>query len=223
MLHFVMERFAHCGIPKIPHVSEDNCWDRGDHHEHPHHRQHPQYSPPASDDADAMRPQHCHQPVEAHQHDEVDGGVHVGQAQVEEDLAHHHLKHPLLHDQVDDEERSESHQGAVGKGEVDDEESGDRLLSSTCQDAPDDKDISREAQEKHEAQDESTHSGGRFVFHDSLISYQGGHCSVELRHVCNLSKGEHWSIIQVIDKYSYRATISLEQLSSDSVSENEKH
>lgn len=165
---------AHRDIPLHLHFPEDDRRKRGDHHHHPHHRQHPQYSPPAGDNADTLRPQHCHQPVQAHEHDELDGGVHVDQTQVEEDLAHHIPKHPLLHNQVDDEERGESHQRAVGDGQVEDEEGGDGLLSGTCQDAPDDEEISREAQEKDEAQDEGADGGASRVTHNGLISCTGG-------------------------------------------------
>lgn len=131
----------------------------------------------AGDDTYALWPQHCHKSIEAHEHDELDGGIHVGQAQVKEDLTHHIPKHPRLHNQVDDEEWSESHQRAISYSQVEDEEGGDRLLSGVGQDAPDDKDVSREAQKKNEAQDESPHTGGNGVCHNGLISCSEG-CGV---------------------------------------------
>ena len=167
-----MEWVAHHGISTR--VSEDNRRNRGDDHQQPHHGKHPQRGPQAGDGADAQRPQDSHQPVEAHQHDDVDGGVHVGQTQVEEDLAHRCLEHPSLHSQVDDEERGEGHQRAVCDGQVEDEQSGDRLLSGASQDAPDDKEVSGEAQEEDEAQDDGAHVGGVFARHDAAVLLVGG-------------------------------------------------
>lgn len=116
MTAIFMDWLAHQGRPLLPHISEDHRRNSADHHQHPHHRQHPHHSLPAGDNGDALRPQHRHQPVDAHEHDELDGGVHVDQTQVEEDLTHRVPKHPLLQNQVDDEERGEGHQRAIGNG-----------------------------------------------------------------------------------------------------------
>lgn len=99
----------------------------------------------------------------------MDGGVHVGQAQVEEDLAHHLLEDPLLKNEVDDKERCEGHDGAISDGQVEDEQRGNGLLTSACQDAPDDKEVPWNTQEEDEAEDEGAYSGGDPVVHNGLI------------------------------------------------------
>lgn len=53
--------------------------------------------------------QHGHQPVHTHECDEHDGGIHVGVAQVEEQLAHAASELPGLPGQVYDEEHGEAH------------------------------------------------------------------------------------------------------------------
>lgn len=150
-------------------MSEDKCRNGSDHDEHPRHREHPPDRPLPGDFADSLGPNDRHQPVDAHQHDEVNGGVHVEQTEVEEDFAHQIPDYPVLHDQVDDEERSESHQRTIGACQVEDEQGGDGLLSGSGQDAPDDKDVSRESHDEDEAQDEGAHVCASRTVHDALI------------------------------------------------------
>lgn len=67
-----------------------------------------------------LRPHHGHQPVEAHQCDQEDGGVHVGAAEVIQDLAHGQAEDPGPLEEVDDKERCEQHEHAVCAGQVED-------------------------------------------------------------------------------------------------------
>lgn len=154
-------------------LSEDKRRNGSDHDEHPRRCEHPPDHPLPSDFADSLGPNHRHQPVDAHQHDEVNGGVHVEQTEVEEDLAHHFPNHPVPCDQVDNEERSESHQRSISKCQVEDEEGCDGLFFSSSQDAPDDKDVSRESHEEDKAQDEGAHVCASCIVHDGLIVLRG--------------------------------------------------
>lgn len=107
--------------------------------------------------------------MQAHEHDQEDGGVHVGVAQVEDGLAHEVAVHPRLLGQVDDEEDGEGHEEAVGACQVEDENGGDRTVFDAGQDAPDDEDVAGDAQEEDHAQDEGTEGCGEVIAHDAWI------------------------------------------------------
>lgn len=98
-----------------------------------------------------MRPHHGHQPVQAHQRDQEDGGVHVGAAEVIQDLAHGLAEDPGALDEVDDEERREQHEHAVCAGQVENKRGGDRGASRSCHDAPDDEEVAGNAEEEGDA------------------------------------------------------------------------
>lgn len=69
------------------------------------------------------------------------------------------------------------------------------MFSGLCQDAPDNEEVSREAQEKDESQDEGAHSGGSFVLYDALIWRTGVvlvERSVAIGHFGYLPKREYW-------------------------------
>lgn len=141
------------------------------HHEHqdPKSYQQASHDPRAGKGALAVGPDHGHQPVQAHQHDEHDGGVHVGVAQVEEQLAGLVPEYPVALGQVDDEEDGESHQEAIGECQVEDERGGDGALSGPGQDAPDDEGVAGDANEESEAEDQRAHCSGTAVPHRALI------------------------------------------------------
>lgn len=109
---------------------------------------------------DTMGPPHSHKPVEAHQHYQHDGGVHVGVAQVEQQLAHHSAEHPALLGHVDQEKHGEAHDGAVGAGQVQDQQGGDGALPSAGQDAPDDEEVPWDTQEEDYYKDDGADDEG---------------------------------------------------------------
>lgn len=74
---------------------------------------------------ETMWPHHGHQPVQAHQCDQEDGGIHVGTAEVKQDLAHGQAKDPGPLDEVDDEEWREHHEKAICTGQVENKRGGD--------------------------------------------------------------------------------------------------
>lgn len=111
--------------------------------------------------------------MQAHEHDQEDGGVHVGVAQVEDGLAHKVAIHPRLFGQIDDEEDGEGHEEAVGARQVEDENGGDRTVFDAGQDAPDDEDVARDAQEEDQAQDEGAEGCGEVIAHDAWILMRG--------------------------------------------------
>lgn len=138
------------------HVSKHKRGDRNQQHQHPHAKDHPPHNLLAGQDARLPRKHHGHQPVDAHQRDQEDGGVHVGVAQVEQAFTHGVTKDPRLLGKVDNEEDGERHEEAVGTSQVKDEEGGDRASPDACQDAPDDEEVTRDAQEEDQAEDEGT-------------------------------------------------------------------
>lgn len=105
--------------------------------------------------------------MHAHQHDEKDGGVHVGVTQVEDAFTHDITEHPRLFGQVDNEEDCEGHEEAIGARQVEDEEGGDRAMFDARQDAPDNEEVARDAQQKDQAEDEGTQSCGEVVAHNA--------------------------------------------------------
>lgn len=142
---------------------------QGDHHDqHPHAHDHPPHHLPA-DPVQFPWKQHGHHPVHAHQRDEKDGGVHVGVAQVEEAFTHEVPKDPRLLGQVDDEEDGESHEGAIGAGQVEDQDGGDRAVPDAGQDAPDDEEVTGDAQEDDDAEDEGAQGGGEVAAHNGFF------------------------------------------------------
>lgn len=153
----------------LPHVSKHQRGDGNHHHQHPHAYDHPPHNLPADQRGHSPRQHHGNQPVRAHQCDQKDGGVHVGVAQVEHAFAHGVAKDPRLFGQVDDEEDGEGHEEAVGTRQVEDEDGGDRAPSDACQDAPDDEEVARDAQEEDQAEDEGTHGRGKVIAHNAVI------------------------------------------------------
>lgn len=111
--------------------------------------------------------------MHAHQHDEEDGGVHVGVAQVKDGLAHEVAVHPGLLGQVDDEQDAEEHDEAVGAGQVENEDGGDRAALDARQDTPDDEEVAGDAQQEDHAQDEGT-KGRRVVVAHHTVVLDGG-------------------------------------------------
>lgn len=107
--------------------------------------------------------------MHAHHHDEKDGGVHVGVAQVEDEFTHGVTKYPLLHGQVDDEEDGEGHDEAVRTCQVEDEDGGDGESLGSCQDAPYDEQVAGDAQEENQAEDECAYGRGEVVADHTLI------------------------------------------------------
>lgn len=164
----------------LPHVAEHSRGDGEHHHQHPHDHDHPDHHLPAEPGREAAgQHQHRH-PVEAHQHDEEDGGIHVGVAQVEDGLAHEVAVHPGLLGQVDDEQDAEAHDEAVRAGQVEDEDGGDRAVLDAVQDAPDDEEVAGDAQQEDHAQDEGAQGRGVVVAHHALVLGDG---AVASRHV----------------------------------------
>ena len=106
--------------------------------------------------------------MHAHQGDQEDGRVHVGVAQVEQGLAQGVTEDPRLLGQVGDEEDGEDHEEAVGTRQVEDEDGGDWASSDTRQDAPDDEEVARDAQEADQAEDEGAEGRGEVVAHDAV-------------------------------------------------------
>lgn len=187
-LVFFVEGIAHhfVAVALLPHFPDDNGGDGGDHHQHPDHGQQPHHGFPSADASHPLWPEHRQHPVDAHHHDELDGGVHVEQAQVEEDLAHGLAERPVLGNQVGDEERRESHQGAVGDGQVEDDEGGDGVSLGTGEDAPDDEEVSRETQQEDDAQDERAHGGALWVVPEGVVA--GAKGRVDVGHVSPLKR-----------------------------------
>lgn len=164
----------------LPHDAEDGRGDGEHHHQHPHDADHPDHHLPAEARRDAARQHQHHHPVHAHQHDEEDGGVHVGVAQVEDGLAHEVAVEPGLLGQVDDEQDAEGHDEAVGAGQVEDEDGGDRAVLDAGQDAPDDEEVAGDAQQEDHAEDEGAQGRGVVVAHHARVL---GEAAVASRHV----------------------------------------
>lgn len=116
-----------------------------------------------------MGPHHRNQPMQAHQRDEEDGGVHVSVAQVKQPLAHEVAKVPVLPGQINYEEDGQAYEKAVGTREVEDEEGGNGASAGTGQDAPNDEEVSWDAEEEDQAQDEGSYGCGGVVTHDAGI------------------------------------------------------
>lgn len=153
----------------LSHVSKHKRGDRDHHHHHPHANDDPPHNLPADQGRHFPRKHHGHQPVHAHQCDQEDGGVHVGVAQVEQALTHDVTEDPRLLGQVDDEEDGEGHEEAIGARQVENEEGGDRASSGAGQDAPDDEEVARDAQEEYQAEDEGTQGRGEIIAHDAVM------------------------------------------------------
>lgn len=161
-----------CSVLLIMVLSDVSKHQRGnsdEHHQHPRAPDHPPHHLLAHQGGEAHRHHHGNHPVHAHQRDEEDGGVHVGVAQVEQAFAHGVSKHPRLHGQVDDEEDGEDHEEAVCTRQVEDEEGGDRALFDASQDAPDDEEVSGDAQEEDQAEDEGSQRRGEVIAHHAFI------------------------------------------------------
>lgn len=107
--------------------------------------------------------------MHAHQHDEKDGGVHVGVTQVKDGLAHKVAVHPGLLGQVDNEQDAEEHDEAVSAGQVEDEEGGDRAPFDAGQDAPDDEEVAGHAEQEDNAQDEGAQGRRIVIAHHTLV------------------------------------------------------
>ncbi|MCI4377730.1 hypothetical protein PGIGA_G00206960, partial [Pangasianodon gigas] len=93
--------------------------------EHPEHGEDAQYVSPPREDVSTLWSQHGDQPVHTHECDEHDGGIHVGVAQIEKQLAHGASKHPRLLGQVHNEEHGEAHDGTISTRQVQDDQRGD--------------------------------------------------------------------------------------------------
>lgn len=130
------------------HVSKHQRGQRNHHDQHPHAHDHSRHNLSA-DPVQVPWKQHGHHPVHAHQRDQEDGGVHVDVAQVEEAFAHEVSKDPRLLGQVDDDEDGEGHQGAVGARQVENQDGGDRAMPDARQDAPDNEEVTGDAQEEN--------------------------------------------------------------------------
>lgn len=153
----------------IPLLPEHQSWDSHKEHQDPEHNYCTHYHLLAGQSCYSMGPNHCHQPVQAHQRDEEDGGVHVRVAQVKHPLAHVGAKVPVPPSQIDDEEDGEAHEGAVGARQVEDEEGGDGASAGAGQDAPDDEEVPWNAEEEDQAQDEGPNGCGGVVTHNAGI------------------------------------------------------
>lgn len=153
----------------LPDVAKHQRGDGNDHHQHPRAHDHPPHDLHGDEGGRPPRQHHRHEPVHAHQHDQEDGGVHVGVAQVEQAFAHDVAEDPRLLGQVDDEEDGDGHERAVGERQVEDEEGGDRASSGASQDAPDDEDVAGDAHEEDQAEDEGAQGGGEVVAHHAVI------------------------------------------------------
>lgn len=157
----------------LSHVSEHSRRYGEHHNHHPHAYNHPGHHLPAEHGRHFPGQHHYHHPVQAHEHDQEDGGIHVGVAQVEDGFAHKVAIHPCLLGQVDDEEDGEGHEEAVGTRQVEDEDGGDRTVFDAGQNAPDDEDVARDAQEEDQAQDEGAEGCGEVIAHDAWILKSG--------------------------------------------------
>lgn len=171
----------------LPHVSKHQRGDGNHHHQHPHAHDHPPHNLPADQGGHSPRQHHGNHPVHAHQRDQKDGGVHVGVAQVEQAFAHGVTKDPRLLGQVDDEEDGEGHEEAVGTRQVEDEDGGDRASPDARQDAPDDEEVARDAQEEDQAEDEGAHGRGEVIAHNAVILV-----------VCDIERGKRGGTTGVV-------------------------
>lgn len=155
----------------LPHISKHQRGDGNQYHQQPHAHKDPGHDLLGDEGRHPPWKHDSHQPVHAHQGDEEDGGVHVDIAQVEQAFAQGIPEDPGLHGQVDDEEDGEGHEAAVGTGQVEDEERGDRAPPDACQDAPDDEEVAGDAQEEDQAQDEGAQGGGHIVAHHTFVFF----------------------------------------------------
>lgn len=126
------------------------------------------------ENAETLRPHHGHQPVQAHHRDQKDGGVHVGAAEVIQDLAHGQTEVPAPLDEVDDEKRREHHEHAVCAGQVKDKRAGDRAATHSSHDAPDDEEVTGNAQDEGDTKDQSSCYGCSVAGYDSRGGGGGG-------------------------------------------------
>lgn len=106
----------------LVHIPEDQSRNGEHEDEHPEHGEDAQHVSPAPEETSALWSQHGHQPVHTHERNEHDGGIHVGVAQIEEQLAHGASEHPRLFGQVHDEEHSQAHDGTIGTRQVQDDQ-----------------------------------------------------------------------------------------------------
>lgn len=162
----------------LSHVPKNKRGDSNDHHQHPHAYDHPPHNLPAGHPGHSSWKHQNHQPVHTHQCDEKDGCVHVGVAQVEQAFAHDVAKVPRLPGEVDDEEDGEDHEKAIGKCQVEDEDGGDWASSDACQDAPDNEEVARDAQEEDQAEDEGAQGCGEVIAHNTAILWLYG-CGID--------------------------------------------
>lgn len=160
----------------LVHLSKYQRGDGDEHHQHPHAYYHPDHNLPVDLGGQLPGPHHNHQPVHAHQRDQKDGSVHVGVAQVKQRFTHGVAKDPRLLGEVDNEEDGERHEEAIGTGQVEYEDRGDRASSDACQDAPDDEEVARDTQEEDQAQDQGTQARGEVVTDDAVIFWIWDSC-----------------------------------------------
>lgn len=156
-------------IDVLPNVSEHSRGNGKHHHQYPHDHDHPDHNLPGEPGREAAGQHQHHHPVDAHQHDEKDGGVHVGVAQVKDGLAHKVAVHPGLLGQVDDEQDAKEHDEAVSAGQIEDEDGGDRAAFDAGQDAPHDEQVAGDAEQEDHAQDEGAQGRRIVVAHHTVV------------------------------------------------------
>lgn len=159
MFRLVMETVTHSRVVFVFDVSKHQNGHGQSQSQDPDHHKCPDYSLALAEGGEMLRPHHSHQPVQAHQGDQEDGGVHVGAAEVIQDLAHGYAEDPGPLDEVDDEERREHHEHAICTGQVEDKRGGDRVASRPCNDAPDGEEVAGNADEEGDGEDQSSYDG----------------------------------------------------------------
>lgn len=150
-------------------IPKHQWWDSNHHDQHPHSPNNSPHNLPGHQVREFLWEQHSHHPVDTHQRDQKDGGVHVGVAQVEQAFAHGYTKDPLLLGQVNDEEDGEDHDKPISKCKVEDEEGGNWASFDASQDAPDDEKVAGDTQQEDQAEDEGTNRCGEVVVDSAVV------------------------------------------------------